>query len=171
MTSTVHISLIQHGQEVVVAYLNQMNIGTEQGISFPTGWKLNPPVYPVDLTKLKAGTDANWAEQGEMPFSHFRRASNRVRFFFPREGQKIRSLADQWITWRNGERFTNSSLGYVADMFPQIVESFSAEEDPYAIKHAATNPKTGERNFARFWYPTIVLNLDVKKVLPEEGVE
>jgi hypothetical protein len=171
MTSTIHISLVQHGQEVVVAYLNHMNIGTEEGVSFPTGWKLNPPVYPCDLTKLKSGNDRNWVEQGAMPFSKFRRASNRVRFFFPREGQQIRSLADQWLCWRNGERFTNSSLGYVCDMFPQIVESFSADEDPYAVKNASTNPKTGEKNFARFWYPTIVLNLDIKKVLPEEGVE
>jgi len=170
-TSTVHISLIQHGQEEVVAYLNHMNIGTEEGVSFPTGWKFTPPVYPVDLSKLKSGNDKNWVEQAKMPFSKFRRASNRVRFFFPREGQQIRSLADQWICWRNGERFTNTSLGYVCDMFPQIVESFKAEEDPYAVKNAATNPKTGEKNFARFWYPTIVLNLDVKKLLPEGGVE
>jgi hypothetical protein len=169
-TSTIHISLIQHGREEVVAYLNHSNLIAEDGISFPTGWALNPPVYPVDLTKLKSGSDPNWAEQPAMPFSSFRKASNRVRFFFPREGQKIRSLADQWLTWRNGERFTNTSLGYVCDMFPQIVESYSAEDDPYAVKNSV-DPKTGKANFAKYWYPTVVLNLDVKKLLPEEGVE
>jgi hypothetical protein len=172
-TSTIHISLIQHGREEVVAYLNHMNLSTEQGVSFHTGWSLNPPVYPVQLSKLKSGGDPNWIEQRAMPFSSFRKASNRVRFFFPRSGQQIRSLADQWITWRNGiERFTNASLGYVCDMFPQIVESYSADEDPYSVKNSdSVDPKTGEKNFAKFWYPTVVLNLDVKKLLPKEGVE
>lgn len=107
-----------------------------------------------------------------MPFANFRRASNRVRFFFPKQGQQLRSLADQWITFRNGEKFTNAALGYVCDMFPQIVESYSAEEDPYAVKHKNTvDPKTGEKNWAKFWYPTVLLNLDIKKPLPEEGVQ
>lgn len=103
-----------------------------------------------------------------MPFASFRKASNRVRFFFPRAGQKLRSLSDHWLLFRNGERFTQDSLGYVADMFPQVVESFSHSSDPYHV----TDAFTGERKpLARFWYPTVVLNLDVKKALPEEGVE
>jgi len=57
-------------------------------------------------------------------------------------------------------------------MFPQIVESFVAEEDPYAVKHkVVADPKTGNKNWAKFWYPTVLLNMDMKKSLPEEGVE
>lgn len=171
-TSTLHISLVQHGREVVLGYLNHANLALESGVSFPTQWALHPTPYPVDLTKLRRGADSLWSEQKSMPFANFRKASNRVRFFFPAQGQKMKSLSDQWICFRNGEKFTNESLGYVADMFPQIVESFKADEDPYAVKqNVVADPKTGEKSWAKFWYPTVVLNLDVKKPLPTEGVE
>jgi hypothetical protein len=121
---------------------------------------------------MSRGEDQNWVEQKAMPFANFRKASNRVRFFFPRKGQQMKSLTDQWLRFRNGEKFTNESLGYVADMFPQIVESFTADEDPYAVKQSIVkDPKTGEKGWAKFWYPTVVLNLDVKKPLPKEGVD
>jgi hypothetical protein len=168
-TSTIHITLSQHGQDEVLAYITQSNLAQETGISFDTGWALSPAPYPhLDLAGLKDGTDPFWAEQTAAPFSSFRKASNRVRFFFPRAGQKLRSLSDQWVLFRNGERFTQHSLGYVVDMFPQIVEAFTNDSDP----HHVTDAFTGEKKpLARFWYPTVVLNLDVKKVLPEEGVE
>ncbi|KAF2405501.1 hypothetical protein EJ06DRAFT_28209 [Trichodelitschia bisporula] len=165
-TSTIHITLTQHGREEVLAYINQANLDTLTGPTFPSGWKLEPERYPVDLAKLNAGTDEHWAEQGEMPFAPFRRASSRVRFFFPRKGQYLKSMNDQWIIFRDGERFTNESLGYVADMFPQVVESYVAGMDPYKV--GAASQKSAA---ASFWYPTVVLNLDVKKALPKEGVE
>jgi hypothetical protein len=171
-TSTIHISLVQHGREVVLGYLNHANLSAESGVSFLTQWALHPPPYPVNLAQLDKGSDSEWAEQTAMPFSNFRKASNRVRFFFPKQGQKMRSLSDQWICFRNGEKFTNEALGYVADMFPQIVESFKADEDPYAVKqNIVADPRTGEKQWAKFWYPTVVLNMDVKKALPKEGVE
>ena len=84
----------------------------------------------------------------------------------------------------NGQRFTQETLGYVADSFPHLVESDDevvAEELGREAKRLGlpnlsnrgttpTNnlPKTG---WGRFWYPTIVLNLEIKKVLPREGVE
>lgn len=167
-TSTIHITLSQHGREEVLAYVTQTNISKESGVTFDTKWALNPSPYPVmSLEGLKNGTDPYWIENDRMPFSDFRKASNRVRFFFPRAGQKFRSLSDQWMRFRNGERFTQDSLGYLCDMFPQVVETFKHDSDPY---HVTT--ETGERKpLARFWYPTVVLNLDVKKALPEEGVE
>lgn len=153
----------------MLAYITQSNIAKESGVSFDTNWALTPAPYPVmSLKGLKDGSDPFWMENDEMPFSEFRKASNRVRFFFPRAGQKMKSLSDQWLLFRNGERFTQDSLGFVSDMFPQIVETYRSDSDPYHI-----TTETGERKpfAAAFWYPTVVLNLDVKKALPEEGVE
>ena len=54
------------------------------------------------------------------------------------------------------------SLGYVADAFPQIVESFRE----YAQESVPWQHRKGN-----LWYPTVLLNLEMKKVLPPHGVE
>ncbi|KAF2663124.1 hypothetical protein BT63DRAFT_130312 [Microthyrium microscopicum] len=166
-TSTLHITLRQNDQDIVLAYINMSNLATEQGVTFPTNWELNPPRVPADVERLNDGADEAWVEQKTMPFAEFRRASSRVRFFFPRTGQVLRSVCDQWVCFRDGSRFTTESLGFVADMFPQVVESYREEDDPYHVAPEKNKKEMG----ARFWYPTVVLNLDVKKALPEEGVE
>jgi Thioesterase-like superfamily len=169
-TSTVHITLSQHGREEVIGYLTHANLDAEEGVTFPTGWNLEPSPLLADLSKFDDGIDINWAEKTEMPFAKFRKASSRVRFFFPRKGQFLRSASDQWICFRDGSTFTTDSLGYVADMFPQVVESYRDEDDPYTVKKPNDSAKKKPIG-ARFWYPTVVLNLDIKKALPKEGVK
>lgn len=174
LTSTVHISLFQNGREEVIGYLTNSNIPREDGPSYDTRWRLDPPPRPLGSTAaLAAGSDAEWLEQKSMPFSKFRKASQNIRFFFPARGQPAPGVADQWMAFRNGERFTDASLGMVADMFPQIAESFRARSDPYAVGGAdsAQAAAAAKESTASFWYPTLLLNLDVKKALPEEGVD
>ena len=171
LTSTIHVSLFQNGREEVIGYLTNSNIPKEDGPSYDTRWRLEPPPRPLASTAaLAAGTDAEWREQKSMPFSDFRKASQNVRFFFPAQGQPTPGVADQWMAFRNGERFTDASLGLVADMFPQIPESFRARSDPYAIRNA-DSAAAKKQDAAKFWYPTLLLNLDIKKALPEEGVD
>ncbi|KAF2740344.1 hypothetical protein EJ04DRAFT_572190 [Polyplosphaeria fusca] len=152
-TSIVHVHLSQGGRDEVVAYATNSNMDTEDGVSFDTGYQLAPPPPPVDLAKLEEGGDENWHQQEKMPFSKFRKASNRVQFHFPRRGQAMRSIADEWLCFTDGSNFTNTSLGFAADMFPQIVESYR------------------DQSQGPFWYPTLLLNLDVKKPLPPQGVK
>lgn len=64
-----------------------------------------------------------------------------------------------------GEKWTNATLGYVADMWPMPVEAMH-EKNPYDVNNKGASVKP-----AAFWYPTLLLNLDIKKSLPEEGVE
>lgn len=47
------------------------------------------------------------------------------------------------------------------------VESFLHDENPYDLKTAVSSKPT----LSNLWYPTLLLNLDIKKALPEEGVE
>lgn len=174
LTSTIHVSLYQSGREEVIGYLTNSNIPKEDGPSYDTRWRLEPPPRPLGSTAgLAAGSDAEWREQKNMPFSDFRKASQNVRFFFPARGQPAPGVADQWMAFRNGERFTDASLGLVADMFPQIAESFRSRSDPYAVGRAdsAAAVAAREKGAAKFWYPTLLLNLDIKKALPEEGVD
>ncbi|KAF2684933.1 hypothetical protein K458DRAFT_487174 [Lentithecium fluviatile CBS 122367] len=151
--SIVHVHMSQEGREEVVAYVTNSNIDTEEGVSFDTAYQLQPPRPRVDLSKLQRDEDSNWKVQGEMPFAHFRRASQKVKWHFPRSGQALQNLADEWLCFSDGTNFNNSSIGFVADMFPQIVESYRDESQ------------------GPFWYPTLLLNLDVKKALPPEGVK
>jgi len=178
-TSTVHVTLRQHDRTEVVGYITNSNMDTETGLTLPTNWSLHPAPYGVDLARLKRDADPNWALQTNMPFAPFRKASQNVRFYFPRRGQLARSIADEWLCFANGERFTTESLGYISDMWPQVVEAYRAEKDPYHVDTPqAGSTDAGEKSKdkdaaapARFWYPTLLLNLEIKKLLPAEGVE
>ena len=180
-TSTVHIVLTQAPSQsgdgsatpttCVVGYLTQSNMFTETGISLPTNWKLAPPPLPLRSTAaLRHGEDPNWELQIK-PFPKFRKASQHVSTYLPREKRSAEAGVDEWICFPNPhEKFTQESLGYVADTFPQAVESsFTAAEVTASLGIEAEG--TQKSQVASFWYPTILLNLDVKKALPAEGVD
>ncbi|KAL6709784.1 hypothetical protein ACN47E_001213 [Coniothyrium glycines] len=153
-TSIVHVRLEQDGRREVLAYATNSNMHTEAGFSYDTQYQLHPPVPAADVSRLAHDTDALWARQPRMPFASFRKASAKVHFFFPRAGQPARAVADEWLCFADGRNFHDTALGFVADMFPQMIESWRRED-------ARLGP---------FWYPTLLLNLEIKKLLPEEGV-
>jgi hypothetical protein len=152
-----------------VGYITNSNIAAEKGVTFDTGYELSPPAPLVDLSLLRQDKDENWARQGAMPFASFRKASRKVQFHLPRRGQAFRSIGDEWLCFSNGERFTNESLGYVADTFPMPVEQFREDKNLYDVSPSGAQLAVVKPT--RYWYPTLVLNLDIKKALPEEGVE
>lgn len=169
-TSVIHITLSQgslsNPREEVVGYITNSNFATEEGVTFSTHYQLTPPPPKVDLALLKHDKDKNWARQGDMPFARFRKATTKTQFHFPRRGQPHKNIADEWIRLANGENWTNASLGYVCDMWPMPVEAFLYSENPYDIKS-----REGSLRPARFWYPTVLLNLEIKKSLSKKGVE
>jgi hypothetical protein len=152
-TSIVHVSMEQDGRQEIIAYVTNSNIDKEEGFSFDTEFQLSPPPPSVDLSKLEQDTDPNWKRQGAMPFAKFRKASSRVHFHFPRDGQTLKNGADEWLCFADGSTFNDTSIGFVADMFPQIIERYRDQKQ------------------GPFWYPTLLLNLDIKKSLPKEGVK
>jgi acyl-coenzyme A thioesterase PaaI-like protein len=152
-TSIVHVHLSQEGRDEVIAYVTNSNMDTEEGFSFDTEYTMTPPPPPVDLAKLEQDKDEHWKYQGKMPFSEFRKASQKVKWHFPRNGHVRRNIADEWLCFADGSNFTNTSIGFVADMFPQLIEQY---------REKAQGP---------FWYPTLLLNLDIKKSMPPEGVK
>jgi hypothetical protein len=143
----------QDGRQEVIAYVTNSNMDTEEGFSYDTQYQLSPPPPTIDFAKAEKDMDPNWKRVEEMPFAKFRKATQQVIFHFPRDKQVAPSVADEWLCWSNGENFTDSSIGFVADMFPQIVET---------LKDEKSRP---------FWYPTLLLNLDIKKSLPPGGVK
>jgi len=150
-----------------VGYITQSNMHKEEGVTFSTGWKLEPAPPPVDLKALDKNQDENWASAGGTPFPDFRKATTKPQFFYPRIRSKEPRFSDEWIRFANGEKWTNASVGFVADMWPMPVERFLSGSDPYDV--SATKETKSKQ--PRMWYPTLLLNLDFKKPLPDEGVE
>lgn len=150
-TSIVHVSMEQEGRQEVVAYVTNSNMSTEKGFTFDTQHELPHAAPPVDLEKLETNSDEHWSYL-DVPFAKFRKATAQVNMFLPRAAAVRSNIIDEWICWSNGTNFTQTSIGFVSDMFPQIVENFKEPKKAY-------------------WYPTLLLNLDIKKVLPAEGVK
>ena len=141
-----------------MGYLTNTDIASEDGLCLATNWTLYPPKPPpVDLSKLRDNADPNWQLISRLPFANFRKATNNVDVFLPRAKPPNSALIDQIIRLKNGERFRHESLGLVNDIFPQLVETFDTGHYKAPL--------------GKNWYPTLVLNLEVKKALPAEGVE
>ncbi|KAK6218708.1 hypothetical protein LQW54_002631 [Pestalotiopsis sp. IQ-011] len=165
-TSTVRLTLVQEGRNEVLAVLTHASIARESGLTLPTAWRLDPAPPPADLDKLAVhGMDGTWAECKSLR-PDFRKASLNVNMYTVKPtGRVDRGVVEQWIKLRSGEHFTNASLGFLSDMFPLMVESYA--EDGEAVRGAGVS----ERQLYRHWYPTLALNLDVKKLLPEGGAK
>ncbi|KAL7954982.1 thioesterase-like superfamily domain-containing protein [Trichoderma compactum] len=151
---------------VVAAYLTNRSIAAENGISLPTGWSLQPRLPPpADFDKMLANQDPEW---GALDLQRRVNAAQQLRFFynraaFPKSGTD--PLLDFWMCTSNGEPFKATSLGFVVDstaaFIPELRRSRSKDDPPVA---------GGE--FTRksaLWYPTLAMNLEVKKALPAEG--
>jgi len=169
----VHVTLLQDSREEVVGYITNSNIATEEGVSFDTAWGLQSPPPKADLSKFDGDEDPNWGERKRWPFADFRKATLNVRSWFPRAGQPSAGVIDEWLSLKNGENWTNESLGSVVDTFPQVIETYILGDDPYSIDSEQSSvSREGRKNSeVGLWYPTVLLNLDVKKALPKEGVK
>ncbi|MCJ1461054.1 hypothetical protein MMC28_011436 [Mycoblastus sanguinarius] len=193
-TSTVHISVSQGNPDQtlpsVVGYLTQSNFVTESGMSLQTEFALSPAPFPqASMTALRhSSTEPNWSLH-RRPFNNFRRAGQHVRTYLPRKGQVGPALIDQWLCFENQEQFTQESLGYVADTFPQIMETAYGKEElereMNRLRAPSSKPSKNDESqeasttshgpiksqWAHFWYPTVLLNIEFKKALPSDGVE
>lgn len=186
--STLHVTLYQHAllptapwitqgstRKEITGYLTMTDLSKEKGISLQTGFTLQHPVPAPprpDFAALKEDREANWSRyefRGGSPLSYARCLRNCI-YYDPRGGRTTKSVLDKWVRLASGENFTTASLGYVSDCWPYVVEAQRPTK-----KEAAELQNRGEivpfASGATFWYPTVVLNLEIKKALPEEGLE
>lgn len=191
--SNLHITLSQRRdpnqpkiEDKVTGYVMMSNMATETGLSLQTEYKLQPPRLPTNLPLLADKLiDDNYVVRGKDPFVSFRRAVLNIQMFLLRADRKESahlpiSVNDQWVRFSPGGtpngRWTNDALGFLVDMFPQTIERYINDEGEKAAIATANGLDTPVAQSkippkAPYWYPTLVLNLDVKKLLPEEGVE
>ncbi|KAJ9655189.1 hypothetical protein H2198_005885 [Neophaeococcomyces mojaviensis] len=189
--SNLHLTLSQkdeHSDELideVEGYITMSDMSTEDGLSLDTGYKIWPPPLPVSLPDLSQNRDKNYIKRGRDPFADFRRAGQNMIMHLIRPEQRPaqfpKALIDQWVLFQpQGQkgRHTNDALGFVVDIFPQLIESYVNPD----LEEATLGQDLSKDEFndlirkkaephAKYWYPTLSLNLDVKKLLPEEGVD
>ncbi|KAJ5782795.1 hypothetical protein N7457_004569 [Penicillium paradoxum] len=188
-TSTVHIRLLQPSEKrpgqvdtMLAGYVTVSPPDAEVGISAKTGWKPYPAPAPgsradgsVDLAGLgRTGADGAWVKLAA-PFLEFRKAAGQLELYGPGAGEAQQKRSgqmgiEQWARFRpdgdtNG-RWTDAAVAYLIDMFPMALDGFDAMSATAAAKEGGSAAQK-----AKFWYPTVTLNVDMKKHLPAEGVE
>lgn len=158
-----------------------MNLEVAKGLSYPTHYILKPPPPPANIAKLADNTDPNWVSC-TYPYhpDSFIKASTHLRFVVPTQGPSHPSISDLWLTPIHDEdAFTNELLGSVIDYWPRMVENYHSGS-PYSVSGLAARglctmqgspPEDISRQIPQYAYPTISMSLDVKKLLPPEGVK
>lgn len=153
----------------ITAYVTLTDLSKESGLTLPTIWgpSPKPAAAPApDFGLLKHNKDPHWAKSGfglgRGGRATYARVLRNYDVFFPKAGQIHQSVIDLWMRFNVGNgRFTNSSLAFVVDAFPLVVEA-------YRPRKGSDKPFGSDEVF---WYPTVVMSLEVKRGLPEEGVE
>ncbi|KAH9900494.1 thioesterase family protein [Xylariomycetidae sp. FL2044] len=186
-------------RRIVLAYTTHTNLASFTGITMPTGWEGTPdaalpePLPDFDALKSQGG-DGAW-EEAHLPkvSADAMRSLKNWHLYLPRAGPLAPGVMDVWMRLASGERITSGALPYVTDTFPhemhtylaapelrelilqqqqqqqQQAASTSAEGD--GSPQAQDQKKGGDAPHAVLWFPTVVLNLEVKAPLPEEGAE
>lgn len=177
--SVVHISLHQDGllskapwvspdsRREVTAYITNCDLTKEKGVSLPTNWTVSPAPPPVNFSLLLNGQDPYWQRYVLLPIMNLVPIIHHVEFYYPRTGRPSLADHDLWMRLANGEKFKQTDLGFIVDASaPFIVEGYR-REDPDMSEPEESDSIT----LQSFWYPTLTLNLDVKKRLPQAGSE
>ncbi|KAK7752299.1 hypothetical protein SLS62_005835 [Diatrype stigma] len=181
-------------RRVVLAYTNHTNLGSFAGMSLPTGYEVTaaaalPSPMPDFERLIATGADDAWEEAkapaGPSSSSDFTRSLRNWNFYEPRAGPLTPGALDMWVRFASGERLTQAALPYVVDSFPFNLHTFLAapevrqlllepppapQQDPTGAARAEDLRKK-DRQRAGLWFPTVVMNLEAKKALPDEGVE
>lgn len=112
------------------------------GKTLPTHWELSPPPHRVDLAKLEAFSDPEWAYY-HTPFhpDGFRRGVSYAKYYIPRKIPPQVKFVEQWITpgWDcnpcgsqdstiEKARWTNELIQLAVDLSLPVQENFSLTE-------------------------------------------
>ena len=156
----------------------------KHGVSYHTDYQLNPSAIAGAAQDLGSGLASKWIEwifpycpkSLLKPYTHF-------RFYIPINGPPHPSLTDVWVAPESmDDVFTTESLGFIADIWPRMVENYCPESEWSTnslvsralreIQNSSIDTDFGlGRHPQAFWYPTLSLTLEIKKLLPPEGVK
>lgn len=160
-----------------------MNMQWENGVTYPTEYALLSEPYPADISNLARDQDPHWiSTSNSYDPNYFAKSRTHWKVFLPLPGPLHPSITDEWLTpLRPGERFTNDILCFIADRWSHMCENFRPGS-PYSAagtiertrkQHLTSEPRPLVSNEWKtpFYYPTLLISFDFKKLLPPEGVE
>ncbi|KAK1750165.1 thioesterase-like superfamily-domain-containing protein [Echria macrotheca] len=174
--STVHVTLYQGGgalldsspwitgdsRKAIAGYFTMADVTREQGLSISSAHVpivSPPPPRPDFAALIREGGDEHWTAWVPPPRLVRIDVLANTRVFGPRVPTLPPNMADVWMCLSSGEKFDTAALAFVVDSMPITIESYR------------TAPKTEFPPDGVFWYPTVVMNMDLKKALPAEGEE
>ncbi|KAI1121450.1 thioesterase family protein [Nemania abortiva] len=181
--STLHLTLWQGGllphapwitplvsRRAVLTYATFTNLRGLTGMSETTGYEATsaaalPNLPDFEMLKTK-DADSSWQLSRPPKGSGSWRSLRNWKFYLPRAGPLTLGVLDMWIRTASGENITSGALAYVADSFPYNLHAFLPASPDDGAEQAR---RDGERK--TLWFPTLVMNLDMKMALPDEGVE
>ncbi|KAJ0413197.1 thioesterase-like superfamily-domain-containing protein [Aspergillus carlsbadensis] len=180
----------------VLAYVTLSPPEAEEGPAVTGSWDLSPAPPPgslpgglIDFKVLEeTGIDGEWkAGPVATPTLH---AAKHLQAYSPASilrpktvAERAAQVVDQWSRFAPGgapARWSNEAVVYLADIFPAALDRLGALQT--IETHRATGGgdrtaagdgsklATGE-GLVQFWYPTVTMNIDLKRRLPREGVE
>ncbi|KAI3337159.1 thioesterase family protein [Xylariaceae sp. AK1471] len=181
--STLHLTLWQGGllphapwitpsvsRRAVLTYATFTNLRALTGITETTGYEITsaaalPGLPDFEMLKTK-DADSCWQVSKLPKGSESWRSLRNWQFYLPRAGPSTAGVLDMWIRMASGESIKPGALAYVADSFPYNLHAFLTASP---ADRAEQTRRDGQR--VALWFPTLVMNLNMKMALPDEGVE
>jgi len=150
-------------------------------MSHVTGYSPTPAPPPIDFDRLLANTDPNWIRyQVSYKSDTMNKALSNYMAAIPKTPNADKAIKQQWVAPAlPGQTWTTDMLGLVVDAAIPAVENFYADS-PHSTKATADKCVITARNgppeeipqwSAPRFYPTVNMSMDIKKVLPEQGVK
>ncbi|RAL62460.1 hypothetical protein DID88_005026 [Monilinia fructigena] len=165
-TSVLHITLSQGDRVEVVGYITHSNTSTETGVSSPHTHVLKPTPLTVSIPLLKP-TPTPTTTSKRCPSPNFAEQPHKCQAY------SSQNPPSPTIS-------TNGSGSPPANLGPT-----SASATPATCSHTPRSPSTStptpptqtetqtqrHHTTGKYWYPTLLLNIDFKKTLPTQGIE
>ncbi|KAJ5291516.1 thioesterase family protein [Penicillium angulare] len=169
----------------VLAYTTHTNLRSFSGMSMPTGYEVTPAAKLPSVSDFEAlktnGADKVW-EKSKLPKAYATMMPSLAHwhFYVPRNEPLSPGVLDMWIRLASSERITQSTLAYVVDSFPHNMHNFLAAPALRELLNAPPD-RSGDSDVkeirekdqqrAEMWFPTVVMNMEVKTALPDDGIE
>ncbi|KAK5174296.1 uncharacterized protein LTR77_001376 [Saxophila tyrrhenica] len=179
-TSTLHATLHQSNKDRVVAYFTIFNRLTTKGMSLPTPYTPSPPIPPISFPLLRAGHDPLWTNfHRPYDISPNTRFLSNFHIAVERTAHADKRTMQSYLGWAHPHsRWTTASLGVACDLFlPASENFFDSYRSAQGMADEAVSVETSGHKGTSvpwtrpYWYLTLNVSIEVKRALPEEGVE